>query len=419
MSVAARRFCWIVVACTASGSIDAAALATPLRYVATDLGDLPGGSDVSFGHGLNNSGQVVGGSYAADAFLGPGGGVHPFLWAPDSPNGVTGRMIDLGSPDGQTRYEAWANGINDSGHVIVDAPRTSAQVFLWTPMAGPGPAGAYTPVGDPPAPYHSRSGRSINNYGQIAGVADQGILPSQAFVWTPAVANATSGQLTNLGDLPQGFREPMAQVVNNAGQVTGAARVGMTTFHATLWTPSAANAPTGTLTDIGVPEGYESTNALGMNDAGQVVGRAWGRSKGPTAYVWTPAVGGGASGSMSLLTTPLATEGTAADINNAGDVVGWVYGNEGLRSQYAFVRTSGDRVRDLNGLLTRPLPDGRRLTDAVAVNDHGQILAVADYWVGAGLPHAFLLTPVPESGTGLTLSAALALFLRRRRPAAV
>jgi hypothetical protein len=100
----------------------------------------------------------------------------------------------------------------------------------------------------------------------------------------------------------------------------------------------------------------------------------------------------------------------ASDINNLGQVVG--QSNYGRASLWD---AEGD-VRDLNGLLDAPLPEHWSLTDAVAINDAGQILA-RGVWSPDDqtrpVEHAFLLTPVPEPGWGLLAVIAGAALLRR------
>jgi len=68
----------LLACCLAAGG----AFAQAPRYVATDLGDLPGGSDYSQAYGLNNAGQVVGGSRTTSPYGFSSGIEHPFLWTP-------------------------------------------------------------------------------------------------------------------------------------------------------------------------------------------------------------------------------------------------------------------------------------------------------------------------------------------------
>src|SRR3954470_13717688 len=78
------------------------------RYRITDLGDLPGGVDNSFGSDVNAFGQVTGSSAVGEA--------HAFLWTPTVRNGTSGSMIDLGTLQGVT--QSIGNAINDYGQVV-------------------------------------------------------------------------------------------------------------------------------------------------------------------------------------------------------------------------------------------------------------------------------------------------------------
>lgn len=74
----------------------------------SNLGDLPGGVDQSFGLGINNSGQVVGYSYAANVHS------HAFLW--ESGYGMLDINNLLDDPEGWDLVQATA--INTSGQIV-------------------------------------------------------------------------------------------------------------------------------------------------------------------------------------------------------------------------------------------------------------------------------------------------------------
>ncbi len=77
-----------------------------------DLGSLAGVNADSWGQAINNGGAVTGysnvdaGGYYVD---------HPFVWTPTAPNGTSGTTTDIGTLGGTYGY-AW--GINDGGQVV-------------------------------------------------------------------------------------------------------------------------------------------------------------------------------------------------------------------------------------------------------------------------------------------------------------
>jgi probable HAF family extracellular repeat protein len=84
--------------------------------------------------------------------------------------------------------------------------------------------------------------------------------------------------ITDLGTLGGDW----AQVfdMNEAGQVTGESETADGAIHAYFWTAA------GGMVDLGVLPGQEYSEALALNDAGQVVGHSAGR-----AFSWTEAGG--------------------------------------------------------------------------------------------------------------------------------
>ena len=149
---------------------------------------------------------------------------------------------------------------------------------------------------------------------------------------------------------------------------------------------SVANAdnvlgPGYTLTDLGPGIAY------GINDAGQVVGDAFGVANVSTATVWN----GGVATPLAAL--PGASETVATGINQAGQVVGYsYYGSSGVSQAVIW-----------NGITPTALdnPPGASSSQANAINSSGQ---VAGYGPSPGTP-AF---PIVWNGTVPTLLGASA-----------
>ena len=93
-----------------------------------DLGQLPGGSDETSVLGLNDYGQVVGGSTTAT-------GMHAFLWTPTARNGAAGAMVDLGDLPGSSE-SAVAHAINSTGRLSATGRCSTAWTALGTRSGG-------------------------------------------------------------------------------------------------------------------------------------------------------------------------------------------------------------------------------------------------------------------------------------------
>ncbi|MHB1036166.1 MAG: hypothetical protein ACYC0Y_16110, partial [Pirellulales bacterium] len=141
------------------------------------------------------------------------------------------------------------------------------------------------------------------------------------------------------------------------------------------------------LIDLGDLGGNRS-EALGINDLGQVVG--YGNTVGgrDRAFLWQESTG------MSNLGTLGGYYSYAYDINNLGQVVGDSSIGSG-NAYHAFLWQDGVMI-DLNSWL--PSNSGLELIAARGVNDKGQVVGYGR--TSSGQIHAFLLSPeavpVPE-----------------------
>ena len=136
-----------------------------LQFTIVDLGTLGGTSSEAVD--INDSGQVVGRSYAADSY-------HAFSWTQ-----ATG-MVDMGTL-GELFSDALA--VNERGQVVGRAARpagASPHAFLWTAADGmvdsarsagcPAPQGASTTAAESSEPVVRRVPRSPNLMGSCGSV---------------------------------------------------------------------------------------------------------------------------------------------------------------------------------------------------------------------------------------------------------
>jgi probable HAF family extracellular repeat protein len=117
--------------------------------------------------------------------------------------------------------------------------------------------------------------------------------------------------------------------------------------------------------DLGALAGDLESEAVNLNDAGEIVG--WSRgSAGTRAVLWRT---GGAM--LDLGSLRGANHNRARAINNRSEVVG-DSGNK--HDSRAFLWTSAGGMQDLNAFV--PATAGVVLLEAVAINDHGVIAAL-------------------------------------------
>jgi len=201
-----------VLATTAEGEVSN--LSTSLvpsavepRVTMIDLGTLGGAT--SYGRGINDRGQIVGGSDTSS------GEQHAFLWE-------NGTMTDLGTLGGM---ESAAWGINDRGQIVGGSDTSSGEqhAVLWED-------GTMTDLGTLEGAGGSASG--INDRGQIVGWTFISGVPDRAFLWA-------DGTITDVLGIGGAFYD-----VNDRGQIVGWSDTGSGSYHALLWED-------GTMIDLG------------------------------------------------------------------------------------------------------------------------------------------------------------------------
>ena len=330
------------------------------------------GGDKSEAYSINNNGQIVG---LANA--GPNLGDRPMLF--DTTGG--GNNIELGTSLGGHRGCAYsinnkgqAVGYVNSHAVLFDTTGNNNDIVLGT-LADDGQSG-----------YGIAS--AINDNGQITGHSKyRGTNYSTAFF--DQTGNGNNYYLW-------GRARNDYTAINNLGQVVGGSV--LTTFHpqAVLFdiTGNGNNVGLGTL-------GGTYSDALGINDNGQIVGRAHiSGNRYSQATLFDPT---GNHNNISL--DPFGSSHSGANsINNIGQIVGLA----GDRATLFDITGAGNNI-DLNDVIDQSL--GWYLREARDINDNGWIVG---YGINPnGDRRAYLLTPVPEPCSLLLLGVST-LLLRRR-----
>ena len=329
------------------------AAAATLQYSVTDLGAVAG-QKVSGGYGLNSLGQAAG--VSSD----PGGAMATLF--------AGGKATSLGTlVAGDVSI---AEGISSTGQVVgyvVEYPggNTVFHAFL----------------------YSNGNMQDINSASLFpSGTVAYGINSSEQVVGEGYVNSSTfhpflysGGKMTDIGTL--GGFQASATAINAAGVIVGNSLNKASDQHAFVY----AN---GKMTDLGVPSGSYASGANAINASDEVAG---------TIYL---SVGGSHAASYlagewtDLGLYPGAIASSATGINASGKIVGiGIFAQTSYHppkpgKHVPFV-VSGGALVNLNTLI--PTGSGLTLTDAIAINDAGQILC--DATNGSGFEHAVLLTP--------------------------
>jgi probable HAF family extracellular repeat protein len=331
-------------------------------YTVVELGNLrQGGSSV--GRHMDS----VGGRVVGTSGLTHGSNMHAFVWS--APTG----MRDLGTFEGGDYSEAF--GVNDAGTVVGNSnTRQTMRGFVWNAQEG---MRELSPL---PGDFASRA-FAINNSGQVVGFSS-GKHGVRAVVWSAQFEVRSLGTLT-------GGNYSEAYAINNAGHVVGMSTSSSGT-RPFLWTSRDG------MVDLGILPGAESCKAARINNVGQVVGSCTAGS-GSRPFLWSKEGGMQSMGSLGG-----KEYAEALGINDSGEVVGTSETSLGAR---AFLWTKARGVQDVNSLI--PPTHDVLLTQALQVNNRGQILAVGSFHhdvthdreadledeMHAGPLHVFLLTP--------------------------
>ena len=299
---------------------------------------------------LNNRGDVAG------AIRSPAAGT----WEHRPAAVIDGQYI-LTAPVGY--YVADATDINDSGQVLMQKGDlyTAGTVVKLTGLA---------------------SAYGITEDGRVVGSM---LVDGAASCCVYHAALFAGGALIDLGTL--GGVQSAARAVNESGIVVGRSELSALNAgvaHAARWND-------GGTTDLGTLGGI-SSEARAINERGEIVGRADTADGDSRAFIYR-------EGSMRDLGTLGGRFGDAQGINDASDVVGTAAQSDGTVRSFLYREGT---MYDLNRYLATPLGIDYPLTEALDINNRGQIVARA-CWRIPGCPvgnrcdvcSAYLLDPTP------------------------
>jgi probable HAF family extracellular repeat protein len=342
-SIGLALFCLII--CAAPGHAQ--------TYTVTDLGAIAG-DNVSKGYALNDAGQAAGVSETPTAAI-----------ATLFSNGKATNISTLGGS------VSVATAINLSGEAagwnfFNSSPSFDPQAFVYS-------NGIMKSIDSPSLFPSGTEALAINNAGEVVGTGYFSSGNFHAFLYS-------NGKMTDLG--PSGAFQSSAIAINNSGQIIGGYALNSGAAGEFLISG-------GKMTTLPVPAGASAVSAFGIGDNGEIVGQIFFESGAPSQAgrllngVWTE---------LGAFSGASATRATS--VNNSGQIVGTAFFPQ---TQYhppkpgkhvPVLSTAGGLV-NLNLLI--PATTGFVLTDAIAINNSGQILC--DATNSAGKEHAVLLNP--------------------------
>jgi probable HAF family extracellular repeat protein len=276
----------------------------------TSLGTLAGGS-VAEGLGVNSAGEVVGWSDNA-------AGDRNALF-------YDGSLTDLGTLTDRSDSEAVA--INANSEVVGTAynsgtPPTDRLAFIYLPAPAYTLGAGINSLGTLGG-YHSVA-MDINDSGQVVGAAENASEYMRPFRWQ-------NGTMTDLGTLGGeiGFITHRANAINSSGDVVGMSYTAGGDGHAFLYD--------GSMNDLGVLTGGDTSVAYDINDDDQIVGTSNVTGGAFHAFIYQDST-------MTDLNDLIDTNSTwtlirATGINDDGEIVGWGENPDGNYHAFLLIQT--------------------------------------------------------------------------------
>jgi probable HAF family extracellular repeat protein len=216
-------------------------------------------------------------------------------------------------------------------------------------------------------------------------VSSRGIVVGESLGAEITRAFLYDGKMHDLGGF--GGTNTGALAVNDIGQVAGYSKIKAGADHAFLWTPAAGTFAHGTMIDLGTLPGDVASHAQGINSRGQVVGYSNDPSYYSHAFLWTPSTENGAAGSMtSLGALPGEEYASAYAVNESGAVVGEAQVGDGFHA-FLWQPTSPNGT---TGAMTDLGTFGGNWSRATAINKAGDVVGVAEGPAPDSFDYAFL-----------------------------